>query len=313
MKSKLKGNLMLLLTAFIWGTAFVAQSEGMNYVGPFTYCCLRNYLGAFILIPVMLFLRKGGGENPHKKSFQLKETIIGGIICGVVLGFAGALQQIGIVHTTAGKAGFISAIYIIGVPLVEFFLYKKKSVMVWVCAFIAMCGLYLLCVNEGFKIGRGDLIVFISALGFTVHIMVIDRFNEKGADGVMMSSIQFFTAAVLMTVCMFIFEKPDLSDILSAKYTILYAGIMSSGVAFTLQIIGQRYTDATSASLIMSLESVFAALSGWLFLREVMTFKEFSGCALVFLAVILAQLKDKIKNTSEQNNNQGEAYEKTSE
>ena len=307
---------MLLLTAFIWGTAFVAQSKGMNYIGPFTYCAVRNILGGLVLIPVIIFFRKKDKTKSYasvREKFLLKETVVGGVICGIVMFFAGSSQQIGISYTTAGKAGFISAIYIIAVPLVEFFLYKKKSVLVWVCAFVAMCGLYLLCVNEGFTINKGDLIVFISALGFTVHIMVIDHFNEKGADGVMMSCIQFFTAAVFMSMCMFIFETPDIGNILDAKYTILYAGVMSSGVAFTLQISGQRYTDATSASLIMCLESVFAALSGWLFLREIMTFKEFSGCALVFTAVILAQFKDRIKNTSKQNNNQGEAYEKASE
>lgn len=305
--------MLLLLTAFIWGTAFVAQSEGMNYIGPFTYCALRNILGGLVLIPVIAVLNKTRSiKNNDKKEFSLSVTIKGGIVCGIVLCVAGALQQVGIVYTTAGKAGFITAFYIIGVPLVEFFLFKKKSVMVWVCAFIAMCGLYLLCVKEGFKINRGDLLIFLCALGYTVHILVIDYFNEKGADGVMMSCIQFFVAAILMILCMFIFETPDINNIFSAKYTILYAGVMSSGVAFTLQIVGQRYTDATSASLIMSLESVFAALSGWLILKEVMDIKEFSGCVLVFVAVILAQLKDGIKNTS-QKNKQGVAYEKASE
>lgn len=304
MNRKLKGNLMLLLTSFIWGTAFVAQSEGMNYVEPFTYCAARNILGTLVLIPVILLFRSSKFRDASKEKPSMKHTIIGGLICGVILGISGALQQIGISMTTAGKAGFISAIYIIAVPIAEFFIFRKKSVMVWICALIAMAGLYLLCVSESMAVNQGDLIVLYSAFGFTAHIMVIDHFNSKGADGVMMSCVQFFTAGVLMTAAMFIFEQPSMSNILDAKYTILYAGVMSSGVAFTLQILGQRNTDPASASLIMCLESVFAVLSGWLLLNEMMTVKEFSGCALVFAAVILAQLKDIIKKKEK-------AYEKT--
>ncbi len=297
---------MLLITAFIWGTAFVAQSEGMNYVGPFTYCALRNILGGLVLIPVIFLFKYGKfKDKSDTETSSVKETIKGGIICGVILCVAGALQQIGISMTTAGKAGFISAIYIIAVPIVEFFIFRKKSVFVWICALIAFAGLYLLCVNEGLSINQGDLIVLYSAFCFTAHIMVIDHFNSKGADGMIMSCVQFFTAAVLMTAAMFIFEQPSMSNILDAKYTILYAGVLSSGVAFTLQILGQRNTDPASASLIMCLESVFAALSGWLLLNEIMTAKEFTGCVLVFAAVILAQLKDIIKK-------KGKAYEKTS-
>jgi len=309
MSRKAKGNLMLLITAFIWGTAFVAQSEGMNYVGPFTYCASRNILGALVLIPVILLFRYGKfRDKSDNEQVSVKETIKGGIICGTILCVSGALQQVGISMTTAGKAGFISAIYIIAVPIAEFFIFRKKSVMVWICALIAMAGLYLLCVNEGFAVNQGDLIVLYSAFGFTAHIMVIDHFNSRGADGIIMSCIQFFTAAIFMTAAMFIFEQPSMSNILDAKHTILYAGVMSSGVAFTMQILGQRNTDPASASLIMCLESVFAALSGWLLLNEMMTVKEFSGCVLVFAAVLLAQLKD-IKKI----NNKGENHEKTSE
>ena len=305
MSKRLKGNLMLLLTSFIWGTAFVAQSEGMNYVEPFTYCAARNILGALVLIPVILLFRSSRfRDKSESEAVSIKHTIIGGIICGVILGISGALQQIGISMTTAGKAGFISAIYIIAVPIAEFFIFRKKSVVVWICALIAMAGLYLLCVSESMTVNRGDLIVLYSAFGFTAHIMVIDYFNSKGADGVMMSCFQFFTAAVLMTAAMFAFEQPSMSNILDAKYTILYAGVMSSGVAFTLQIIGQRNTDPASASLIMCLESVFAALSGWLLLNEIMTAKEFTGCALVFAAVLLAQLKDITKKNGEKSENE---------
>ncbi|MBQ5319992.1 MAG: DMT family transporter [Oscillospiraceae bacterium] len=311
MNKKLKGNLMLLITALIWGTAFVAQSKGMDYIGPFTYSAVRTFLGGIVLIPVIVFLRKFNGTASSESKAPMSVTIRGGIICGIILCIASSLQQVGISMTTAGKAGFISAIYIIAVPLIEFFLYKKKSVFVWICALIAFAGLYLLCVNENLRINRGDMIVLYSAFGFTVHIMVIDRFNSKGADGLIMSCIQFFTASIFMAIAMFTFETPALADIFDARYTILYAGIMSSGVAFTLQILGQRYTDPTSASLLMSLESVFAALSGWLILNEIMSLKEFSGCILVFAAVILSQLQDMRKNKKK--TNKGEFYEKTSE
>lgn len=309
MSKKLKGNLMLLITAFIWGTAFVAQSEGMNYVGPFTYSAARTILGGLVLIPVILFFKAMGRKNGDTEHYSLKATVVGGLLCGIVLCFSSSLQQIGISMTTAGKAGFISAIYIIAVPLVEFFIFRKRSFFVWICAFVALAGLYLLCVTEEMKINQGDVTVLYSAFGFTVHIMLIDHFNSKNADGMVMSCIQFFTAALFMTIAMFIFEQPDINSILDAKYTILYAGVMSSGVAFTLQILGQRHTDPTSASLIMCLESVFAALSGWLILNEFMSSREFIGCALVFAAVLLAQLKDRfaIKKTT-----RGDSHEKTS-
>ena len=299
MNKKIKGNLMLLITAFIWGTAFVAQSEGMNYVGPFTYSAARTTLGGLVLIPVIFLFKISAAksEKDRQTPFCIKETIKGGVVCGLILFFASSLQQIGISMTTAGKSGFISAVYIILVPVAEFFLFRKKNIFVWICAVIAFAGLYLLCVKEDFSINRGDAIVLLSALWFTAHIMVIDHFNSKNADGMIMSCVQFFTAAVFMTIAMFIFEQPNIENIFAARYTILYAGIMSSGVAFTLQILGQRYADPASASLIMCLESVFAVLSGWLILKEVMAPKEIAGCVFVFVAAVLAQLKD-IKRSS---------------
>lgn len=300
MKRKVKGNIMLLITAFIWGTAFVAQSEGMNYVGPFTYSAVRTLLGGIVLVPVIFFFKrkKSDREEAIERKIFLKETLKGGIVCGIILFFASSLQQIGISMTTAGKSGFISAVYIILVPVAEFFFFRKKNIFVWICAVIAFAGLYLLCVKEDFSINRGDAIVLLSALWFTAHIMVIDHFNSKNADGMIMSCVQFFTAAVFMTIAMFIFEQPNIENIFEARYTILYAGIMSSGVAFTLQILGQRYADPASASLIMCLESVFAVLSGWLILNEIMVSREITGCVLVFTAAVLAQLKDINKKSS---------------
>ncbi|MBE6861459.1 MAG: DMT family transporter [Ruminococcus sp.] len=293
MSKKLRGNILLLITALIWGTAFVAQSEGMRYVEPFTYNAVRTLLGGFVLIPIIAVFgkKKTKTEKSNEDRQSALITLKGGIVCGIVLFIAGSFQQSGIALTTAGKAGFITALYIIIVPLIELILYRKSRLIVWICVFLASAGFYLLCIKEGFSIGKGDLLVLCGAFFYAMHIMVIDHFNEKQADGMRMSCIQFFTAGLLMTMCMFLFENPQINGILDAKYTILYAGIMSCGAAYTLQILGQRDTDPTSATLIMSLESVFAALSGWIILHESLSLKELSGCILVFAAVILAQLK----------------------
>lgn len=289
MKNSIKGSLMLLLTALIWGTAFVAQSVGMEHTGPFTFNFVRTLVGAVVLVPIIACFRifnvTGGG------AVSLKNTALGGVICGIMLFAASSFQQSGIALTTAGKAGFITALYIVIVPLLEFLIYKKTSAKMWLCVIIATVGFYLLCIKENFSVGRGDALVLVCALVFAVHIMLIDHFNTKNTDGMLMSCIQFFTAAALLGVCMLLFEKPDIHGIAAAWRPILYAGVMSCGVAYTLQIIGQKYTPPAAATLIMSLESVFAALAGWLILNENMCFKELVGCALVFAAVILAQAK----------------------
>mgnify|MGYP002678662802 FL=1 len=293
-----KGSLMLLITSLIWGTAFVAQSEGMNYVEPFTYNAMRTLLGGVVLIPVIIlfrFLDKRNGKE--KTSCSLKNTVTGGICCGIVLFIASSFQQLGIAQTTAGKAGFVTALYIVIVPLIGIFLHKKMPLRMWLFIAIALAGFWLLCIKQDIGISSGDLLVFFGAIFFAVHITVIDFFNEKNTDGVLMSCIQFFTAGLLMLICMFIFEKPTIPNIVGAGGTILYAGIMSCGVAYTLQILGQKHTNPTLATMLMSLESVFAALSGWLILGEKLSIKEFFGCVLIFAAVILAQLAgtDKIK------------------
>lgn len=293
-----KGSLMLLITSLIWGTAFVAQSEGMNYVEPFTYNAMRTLLGGVVLIPVIIlfrFLDKRNGKE--KSSCSLKNTVIGGICCGIALFIASSFQQAGIAQTTAGKAGFVTALYIVIVPLIGIFLHRKMPLRMWLFIAIALAGFWLLCIKQDSGISSGDLLVFFGAIFFAVHITVIDYFNEKNTDGVLMSCIQFFTAGLLMLICMFIFEKPTVPNIVGAGGTILYAGIMSCGVAYTLQILGQKHTNPTLATMLMSLESVFAALSGWLILGEKLSIKEFFGCVLIFSAVILAQLAgtDKIK------------------
>ena len=293
-----KGSLMLLITSLIWGTAFVAQSEGMNYVEPFTYNAMRTLLGGVVLIPVIIlfrFLDKRNGKE--KANFSLKNTVTGGICCGIVLFIASSFQQSGIAQTTAGKAGFVTALYIVIVPLIGIFMHKKMPLRMWLFIAIALAGFWLLCIKQDIGISSGDLLVFFGAIFFAVHITVIDFFNEKNTDGVLMSCIQFFTAGLLMLICMFIFEKPTIPNIVGAGGTILYAGIMSCGVAYTLQILGQKHTNPTLATMLMSLESVFAALSGWLILGEKLSIKEFFGRVLIFAAVILAQLAgtDKIK------------------
>lgn len=314
MSKRTKGNLLLLLTSFIWGSAFVAQSSGMDYVGPYTYNMARNVLAFLFLIPVIYVIgkKKGVTDNAGSgtgiddvasgeanwKSILLPDrtTLVGGIYCGLVMAVASSLQQIGITMTTAGKAGFITALYIILVPLMGVFIGKKIPRIIWFCVVLAMAGFYLLCVKEGFSISKGDILVLFCSVGFSVHIMTIDHFTSKGVDGVKMACIQFAVAAIVMTPVMFLLENPSVSGLLSAWMTIAYAGILSSGVGFTFQIVAQKDTDPTTATLIMSLESVFAAVSGCLFLNEVLLPKEILGCILVFVAVILAQVPLPVKS-----------------
>ena len=294
MSKKMRGNLILLLTALIWGTAFVAQSAGMEHVQPFTYNGVRTLIGGLVLIPVIfLFDRLKPADqrpSPDEQKEIRRNSLIGGAACGVVLCVASSFQQFGISMTTAGKAGFITALYIVIVPLLGVFIKKKIPKITWLCVGIAVVGFYLLCVKEGFSVSAGDLLVLCCAFFFSIHIMVIDYFNGKQVDGVRMSCIQFLVAGLISLVLMLVFEQPSLENLWAAKGSILYAGVLSCGVAYTLQILGQRDTEPTTATLILSLESVFAALSGWALLHETLSFKELAGCALVFAAVILAQI-----------------------
>lgn len=299
MSKKMRGNLMLLLTALIWGTAFVAQSAGMDHVQPFTYNGVRTLIGGLVLIPViMLFDRlKPADSRPSAAEQKVinKNSLIGGICCGTVLCVASCFQQFGVSMTTAGKAGFITALYIVIVPLMGVFIKKKIPKIIWLCVAIAVAGFYLLCVKEGFSVGTGDLLVLCCAFFFSIHIMVIDHFTAGKVDGVRMSCVQFLVAGIMAIVLMFLFEEPTLASIWDARVSILYAGVMSCGVAYTLQILGQKDTDPTTATLLMSLESVFAALSGWVLLHESLSLKEIFGCAMVFAAVILAQIPLPVK------------------
>ena len=293
-KQKTLGNIILLITAIIWGTSFVAQSAGMDYIGPFTFNSIRTLMGGIVLIPVIIVMRITSKGNKTDKATQRKidkRSLIGGVFCGIALCIASSFQQVGMVHTTAGKAGFITALYIIIVPFLTAVLFRKKvGFKIYMCVIIAMIGFYLLCIKKDFSLSQGDGLVLVCALFFSVHIVVIDYFTSKNVDCVLMSCVQFFVAGIIMLICMFAFESPDINSILDARFSILYSGVMSCGVAYTLQIVGQKRTDPTIATLLLSLESVFAALSGFIILKDDMTVKELIGCALVFIAVILAQI-----------------------
>lgn len=294
MTKKSQGNLLLLITAIIWGCAFVAQSSAMDHVGPFTFVALRMLISGLVLIPVIpLFDGLTPKEKlpcPREKAVIRKNSVKSGIVCGIFLCIASCFQQIGICYTTAGKAGFVTALYVIIVPILGIFIHKKIPKIIWFCAAMAVLGFYLLCINEKFDVSRGDIIVLGCAFFFSLHIMVIDYFTAGKTDGVRMSCVQFFTAGFIALVMMILTETPCWEAILEAKWNILYAGVLSGGAGYTMQILGQKHTEPATASLLMSLESVFAALAGWLFLQEVLSLRELAGCLLVFAAVILAQI-----------------------
>ncbi len=287
----MKNNILLVLTALIWGCAFVAQSVGMDYVGPFTFNMARFLIGAIVLLPVIWFMdrqRKTGAE----KGAGQKTLIIGGICCGIALAVASTLQQWGILFTTVGKAGFITAMYIVIVPLLGIFIGKKVRPLIIGCVAIAVVGFYFLCMTESLRLGLGDFLVLLCAIAFSIHILVIDHFSPK-VDGVKMSAIQFLTAAIISAVPTLLWEQPVFTEILQAWQPVLYAGVMSCGVAYTLQIIAQKNADPTVASLLLSLESVFSVLAGWVLLGQELSLKELFGCVLIFCAIILAQLPEK--------------------
>ena len=292
---KIKNGIMLVLTAFIWGTAFVAQSVGMDYLGPFTFNGVRSLIGGAALLPCIWLFQKGKGKATEKPSRGArKELIAGGIACGLLLFAASSLQQIGIQYTTAGKAGFITAFYIVIVPVLGIFLHKKISGKVWGAVAIALAGLYFLCITEKFAVGKGDILIFLCALVFSIHILVIDYFSPK-VDGVKMSCIQFFVCGIVSLPPMFFTETPKIGAIVEGWAPLLYAGVLSCGVAYTLQIIGQKNVNPAVASLILSLESCFSVLAGWMVLGEKLSVRESVGCVLMFAAIILAQLPDRKK------------------
>ena len=330
-KIQMRQSLLLLLTATIWGVAFVAQSVGMEYVGPLTFSCVRSLLGGIVLIPCIWFLgrherashpgreisqyeaSKSQGESAVQKEKGKRdkgadrELLAGGMICGLLLCLASNFQQFGIAHTSVGKAGFITALYIVIVPILGLLFHKKCRPLIWLGVCLAVAGLYFLCmaggdaqaaagqIFPGIPIGKGDFLVFICALLFSGHILAIDYFTER-VDGVKMSCIQFWVCGIVSGIGMFLAEEPHFPAILMAWKELLYAGVMSCGVAYTLQIVGQKGMDPTVASLILSLESVISALAGLVILGQRLSWQETLGCALMFAAIVLAQVAGKEKS-----------------
>ena len=287
----------LFLAACIWGMAFVAQSKGMEYMDPFTFNGVRCLIGASVLFLFILVRNKVTGRS--LRELDWKVTGLGGLSCGLFLTLASMLQQYGIVYTTVGKAGFITTLYIIFVPIAGIFFRRKVSKVVWIGALMAAVGMYFLCMTESFALSKGDSYVFLCAVFFTGHIMVIDHFSPK-TDGVVISCLQFAVSGIFCTIAAFIWGSPSWGQITSGASTLLYAGIMSCGVAYTLQIIGQRGVNPTVAALLMSLESVVATVAGVVAFRigfltsdQSMSPRQILGCAIVFAAVILVQLPEK--------------------
>lgn len=292
-KRNWKGSLLLLLAALIWGAAFIAQKVGIVDVGTFTFSALRFLISGLALLPVALLRgKRRGAALTEDRQGGRKTLVIGGVLCGVCLALATNVQQMGIAQTSAGKAGFITALYIIFVPIARVFSRRTVAKMVWVSVAVAVAGFYLLSVKEGLSVNAGDAMVLLSALLFTFHILVIDRYSPL-ADGIQISCIQSFTASAISAVCMVLFEQPHGGALILNWLPILYLGVVSGAVGYTLQIIGQKYAEPASASLILSLESVFAAVLGVIFLAEGFTARELVGCGLVFGATFLSQARFK--------------------
>ena len=290
--NRIRQNVFPVLAAMIWGSAFVAQSIGTDYVEPFTFNAIRAAIAFLFLLAMSLILRYTKKGREKRSANYWRDLLLGGICCGTALTVATNLQQKGLASTTSGKAGFITALYIVIVPVIGIFLKKRAGKTVWISVAVAVVGLYCLCITEGFTITAGDFYILLCALCFSVHILVIDHFTQK-VDGVELSCMQFLVTAILSSVGMLLWEHPGMENILLCAGPLLYTGILSSGIAYTLQILAQKDSDPTVVSLLLSLESVFAVLSGALILHDTMSGKEYFGCLLMLVAVILAQLPEK--------------------
>lgn len=284
-----RGNLLLILTAFIWGVAFVAQKEGGTAVGNFTFNGVRFLLGGGLLAVCLPLLDKVGLTRRCDTPASKRALWLGGVLCGVALWAASNLQQWGLTTTSAGKGGFITALYIVLVPIFGVFIRRRTNLFTWVSVVLAVAGLYLLCMQGESGIDSGDLLVLACAPIFAIQILLVDKFVPH-TDGVRLSCIQFFTVGILNLPLMFVFEQPSLPAMVDGWLPILYAGLLSSGVAYTLQVVAQKHTHPTTASVLMSMESVFAVLAGWALMGEKLSAWEMSGCVVMFAAVILAQI-----------------------
>lgn len=291
-KTSLKGVFILLLTALIWGASFVSQSVGAESVQPFTFMGIRTLMGATVLVPFIIIT---------KRKINIK-TLKNGAIMGIFLCIATNLQQYAFDYSTAGKIAFCTATYMFLIPVAGLFFRKKEPVMTWLCVLMGFLGLYFLCFKGGddFSINRGDVLSLICAVFFTCQILCIEKFTED-CDGVVLSCAQFFTAGIITTILMLIFEKPEWHAIKSAGSALLYSGLMSCGIAYTLQVIGQKYCEATIASLIMCMESVFAVISSAIILKEKLTSREIAGCCIMFTAIVISQLYPMLKKKISKN------------
>ncbi len=295
-KTQWKGVVMLMLTALIWGSSFVAQSVGMESVGAFTFSGVRTMLGAIVLIPFILIRDKLQGrsmtaEQIRERKVQNKRVLRYGAILGVVFCAACNFQQFAFEYSTSGKIAFITALYMFFVPLFGLFLKKRVSWLTWICVMFGFVGLYFLCIGPGGlgSVNRGDLRALVCSVFYAVHILLVEKFAPD-VDGIKLSCVQFAVSGVITCILMFIFETPQVGAILSIAVPLLYSGIMSCGLAYTFQIVGQKYTEATVASLIMCLESVFAVLAGALILHEMLTGREIAGCVIMFAAIVVSEL-----------------------
>ena len=300
MQKNTLGSLLLTLTAMIWGTSFAFQRVGMESIEPITFTAARMSLASLAIWAVSFLLRQREKKNPparteeEEKAYR-KATLVGGLFCGVFLTAASLFQQIGMLTTSAGKAGFITALYMLLVPVFNFVLFRKRNtLLVWIGVLIGVAGMYLLCVKEGFRLTHGDTLVCICAVLFSGHILCADHFTRKG-DPVRIAAIQSLMVCVVSAVLAFITEEPSWEKIVTAAVPILYCGVVSAGAGYTLQLVGQKYTDPTIASLLMSLESVFAVIAGSVILKERMTTREAVGCVIMFAAILLVQIPVKGK------------------
>ncbi len=302
-------NLLLLLTAAIWGFAFVAQRVGMDYVGPFTFNGVRFALGAFSLLPLIFFLKeKSQDKNPGRQG--VKSGLGAGILAGTVLFFGASLQQMGLVYTTAGKAAFITCLYIIFVPMIGVFFKQYISMNTWIGSVITIVGLYLLCVKDSFFISYGELLEVVGAFFWTIHILVIDRFSRK-VDVLQLSFFQFITCSVLSLATALCIETISIASLKEALVPILYGGIASVGIAYTLQVVGQKNAQPSHAAIILSMETVFAALGGWMILNERLGTKELLGCTIMLVGMLLSQMSNINKSQAKDSELVLELNEKT--
>lgn len=292
-RDRLASNLLLLFISAIWGFAFTAQRTGANYIGAFMFNGIRFGLGAISLIPLIFYLDKKNLRD-KKEIIPLKKTIIPGGIIGLVLYLGASVQQIGILYTTVGKASFITGLYVFFVPMIGIFLKHKISKNTWIGITISVVGLYLLSVNENFNIAYGDVLQLVSAIFWAIHILTIDYFSNK-LDALKLSCIQFATCSILSFITSSIFEKTTLSGLNGALTPVLYGGLLSVGVGYTLQVVVQKKANPSDAAIIFSLESVFGALGGMILLGESMSLKAYIGCTLIFLGIVLSQIKFKEK------------------